>query len=91
VIVQINPVERANEDWHDEFGIAPVRTGVAAGTTVTWTNGSTVAHALAASDGSWSTGSIKPGESATHTFTTRGTYTYVCTDHPWTIAQLIVE
>ena len=84
-------VERANEDWHDEYGISPVRVGVKPGTTVTWTNTSKVEHTIAARDGSWSTGKIKPGESATHTFAAAATYTYICTDHPWTIAQLIVE
>ncbi len=91
VIVQINPVERANEDWQDEYGISPIRVGIKPGTTITWRNTSKVEHTIAARDGSWSTGPIKPGESARHTFATPATYTYICTDHPWTIAQLIVE
>ena len=43
-MVQINPVERANEDWHDDYGINPVRVGVEPGSTVTWTNTSKVEH-----------------------------------------------
>jgi glucose dehydrogenase len=91
VIVQTNPVERKNEDWHDEYGIAPTRVSVAAGTTVTWTNTTAIPHTLAARDRSWTTGRIAPGESVTRTFDGAETYTYFCTDHPWSIAQLIVE
>jgi plastocyanin len=36
-------------------------------------------------------GRPKPGESVTRTFDAPGTYPYVCADHPWSIAELIVE
>jgi plastocyanin len=91
VIVQNNPVERKNEDWHDDYGIAPTRVTVTPGTTVTWRNTTGIAHTMAARDRSWTTGPIAPGASATRTFDAPGTYTYVCSDHPWSIAQLIVE
>jgi quinohemoprotein ethanol dehydrogenase len=91
VIKQTNPVERKTEDWNDEHGIAPVRVSITPGTTITWRNTTAIAHTIAARDRSWSTGPIKPGESATRTFDAAGTYTYICTDHPWSIAQLIVE
>ena len=38
VIVQNNPVERKNEDWHDDYGISPIRVTVSRGATVTWTD-----------------------------------------------------
>jgi len=58
---------------------------------VTFQNRSKKTHTLAARDGSWSTGPIQPGASASTTVMKAGTYEYVCTDHPWSIGQLIVE
>ena len=58
---------------------------------MTWTNKGKVAHSAGAVDGSWSTGEIAPGQSATVTFDKPGTYTYSCKDHPWSYGQLIVE
>ena len=42
-------------------------------------------------DGSWGTGRVAPGGTATVTFATPGTYVYRCTDHPWSVGQVIVE
>ncbi len=74
-----------------EYGVEPARARVKAGTTVTWTNTGKLVHTFVARDGSWHTGAIKPGESASVTMNRPGTYEYVCRDHPWTIAQLIVQ
>jgi alcohol dehydrogenase (cytochrome c) len=74
-----------------EFSFDPGRSRVTAGSTVTWTNNGSQAHTATASDGSWDTGNIAPGQSASVTFNTPGTYTYVCTPHPWMIAQLTVD
>jgi plastocyanin len=78
-------------DWADDHGLSPSRVRTKSGTPVTFTNTSKVAHTIAARDGSWSVGPIKPGESATVAVTRPGAYEYVCKDHPWTIGQLIVE
>ncbi len=78
-------------DWLNEHDIAPLRVKVASGTAVTFTNGTTMAHALEARDGSWRTSSIAPGASGSVTITRPGTYEYVCRDHPWSFAQLVVE
>jgi alcohol dehydrogenase (cytochrome c) len=75
----------------DEYTLKPSRIRVAAGTTVTWTNNGAEPHELAALDGSWTTGPIAPGATATHTFTEPGKVTYICTAHPWTYAQVVVE
>jgi plastocyanin len=50
-----------------------------------------VPHDASAQDGSWSTGEIAPGKSATVKFDKPGTYTYICKDHPWSYGQLVVE
>jgi alcohol dehydrogenase (cytochrome c) len=91
VITQNNPDSGVNEPWHDEYGVRPTRVKVKSGTSVTWTNTGRMAHTMTARSGAWSTGSIKPGESATLGFNQPGTYTYTCREHPWSIGQLIVE
>ena len=51
--------------------------------TVIWTNNDNEPHTVTASDGSFDSGNINPGATFTYTFTTPGTYTYICTYHPW--------
>jgi quinohemoprotein ethanol dehydrogenase len=75
----------------DEYVFQPLRIKVKAGGSVTWTNDGKVPHDATAQDGSWSTGEVVPGKSATVKFDKPGTYTYVCKDHPWSYGQLIVE
>ena len=52
-----------------------------AGTTLTVTNADSDAHTLTADDGSFDTGTIDPGASATITLDQPGTYTYHCNFH----------
>ena len=74
-----------------EYAVNPRRARVEAATRVTWTNTGDEAHTFVARDGSWRTTTMQPGESATVTIVDPGTYEYICEDHPWTIAQLIVQ
>ena len=64
---------------------------VKVGTQVTWVNNGRLNHTVSAEDGSWTTGSLAPLEAGAVTFDKPGTYTYICKDHPWAKAQLIVE
>ncbi len=95
--IQIGAVQTDNRaivkaiDYKNEYTYKPLRAKVKAGATVTWTNTGKLPHSATASDGSWTTGEIAPGQSATVKFDKPGTYTYSCTDHPWTYAQLVVE
>jgi alcohol dehydrogenase (cytochrome c) len=77
--------------WSDDYGIAPARMSVQAGTAITWRNDSTMPHTIAARDGSWTTGPIQPGATGSGTVKVAGTYEYICTDHPWTMGQLVVR
>lgn len=67
------------------------RARIEAGTSVTVTNSGKEMHTASAVDGSWTTGEIAPGQSVNLFFNKPGTYTYICRDHPWTQAQLMVE
>jgi plastocyanin len=79
------------EEWANDYGVTPPRVRTTAGTVITWTNTSKVAHTLAARDGSWTTGAIKPGESGSVKIGKAGTYEYICKEHPWTIGQVVVQ
>jgi len=74
----------------DEYAFKPVRARVTVGSALRFMNYGIQVHTIAAEDGSWTTGPILPGQSATVTFNTPGTYTYVCKDHLWSRGQLIV-
>jgi plastocyanin len=66
-----------------DFHFTPPTTTVHAGDTITWTNDGPSSHTATAKDGSFDTGTLSKGRSASHTFTKSGTYAYVCTIHPF--------
>jgi plastocyanin len=74
----------------EEYGFTPTRVTVSAGTTVTFTNKGDLMHTATEVDQIWDTGDIASGESKSVTFSTPGTYTYICKPHPWMIGQLQV-
>jgi plastocyanin len=76
---------------NDEYAFSVYRARVNVGTQVMWVNNGRLAHTVAAEDGSWTTGRLAPLEAGAVTFDRPGTYTYICQDHPWAKAQLIVE
>jgi len=82
---------RADLKYVDEYALKPVRARISAGDSVTWTNVGKVAHTPTARDGSWTAGTIQPGQTATVRFNKPGIYVYVDQDHPWSIGQLVVE
>ena len=51
--------------------------------TVIWTNNDNEPHTVTATDGSFDSGNMNPGAIFTHTFTSSGSYTYICRYHPW--------
>ncbi len=63
---------------------------VPVGGTLTWTNMGSQAHTATASDGSFDTGLLQPGDSATVEFDTPGVFVYHCTPHPWMTGYIIV-
>jgi PQQ-dependent dehydrogenase (methanol/ethanol family) len=75
----------------DEFGLKPQRARIEAGGTIKFSNKTELTHTLRALDGSWQTGSIKPGENKQVQVQKAGTYIYVCDEHPWTYGELTVE
>jgi plastocyanin len=69
------------------YAFQPATLSVATGTTVTFTNSDSVAHAIVeGQDGTPAAGqtaqTVQPGQSVTHAFTTAGTVMLTCTIHP---------
>src|SRR6267143_2118716 len=73
------------------MAFSPNRLLVSAGATVEWTNRDPVEHIVTADDGSWDSGSIAPGGTWRHTFTTPGTYAFHCTPHPYMTGAVVVK
>jgi plastocyanin len=63
---------------------------VPVGGTVTWTNQGTQEHSVTSADGSFDSGLVTPGTSATIRFDTPGIYAYACTPHPWMKGFVVV-
>ncbi len=74
----------------DEYTFSVYRARVKAGTTVRWVNNGRQSHTIAAEDGSWTTPRLSPLEAGAVTFDKPGEYTYICKEHPWAKAQIIV-
>ena len=72
------------------FKFGPPELDIAVGDTVTWTNSDAQAHTATAS-GTFDTGSIAPGKSATATFDTAGTFAYICSFHPFMKGTIVVK
>jgi plastocyanin len=65
-----------------DFFFSPGSVTVAVGDTVTWHNTGQAPHTATANDGSFDTGTINAGGSGSHTFSSAGTFSYICTIHP---------
>ncbi len=72
-----------------DFKFEPADITVAVGTTVTWTNNNTQPH-TATSAGNFDTGAIQPGASMTVTFDKAGTFSYICSFHPFMTGSVTV-
>jgi len=73
-----------------DFAFAPATLTITAGDTVTWTNEDAVAHTATGTTAGFDSGLLDQGESFSLTFTTPGTYDYLCTPHPSMTGQLVV-
>jgi amicyanin len=73
-----------------DFAFAPQELTITAGDTVTWTNNDPVIHTATSTGGAFDSGDIDTGESFSLTFTTPGTYDYLCTPHPIMTGRIVV-
>jgi amicyanin len=73
-----------------DFAFAPATLTIAAGDTVTWTNEDAMIHTATSVNGAFDSGDLEEGESYSLTFTTPGTYDYLCTPHPTMTGRIVV-
>lgn len=73
-----------------DFAYAPGTITIKVGTTVTWTNEDNVGHTATSDDGVFDSGMLGKGSSYSYTFTTTGTYGYLCAPHPYMVATIVV-
>ena len=68
----------------------PANLTVAVGDTVTWTNADDSPHTVTADGGPFASSTLNAGDTFTHTFTTPGTYAYVCSFHEEMVGTITV-
>ena len=73
------------------FAYAPARLEIAAGTTIEWRNDDQLAHTVTASDASFASPLLQPGDIWRHTFTTPGSFDFYCTPHPFMKGVVVVR
>src|SRR4051812_24966414 len=74
-----------------DFSFSPGSLTIKQGDTVTWVNNGPTPHSATATGGSFNTGILKAGQSASHTFDQAGTYSYFCQPHPFMKATVVVQ
>jgi len=72
------------------FAFAPATLAVKVGATVTWTNADQDPHTVVAKGGQFKSAVLNTGASYSFTFTTPGTYDYLCSIHPFMTATVVV-
>jgi plastocyanin len=75
----------------DGMQYSPSRVTITAGETVVWRNVDQRDHTVRCEQGSFDSGTIRPGETFQHRFTRAGTYPYCCGFHPRMKGTVIVE
>ena len=74
-----------------DFAFSPATLMITAGDTVTWTNEDQIEHTSTSTTGAFDSGLLAQDESFSVTFTTQGTYDYLCTPHPSMTGQIVVQ
>ena len=75
----------------DQYAFLPQRITVKPGTTVTWANDDDDTHTVASSSKLFKSKALDTGDKFSFTFTTPGTYAYVCSVHPYMTGAVVVE
>jgi amicyanin len=73
-----------------DFKFNPATLTVPVGTTVTWTNQDEEPHTIAAKDGSFHSPGMDTHATYSFTFTTAGSYDYICSIHPFMTGTVVV-
>jgi amicyanin len=75
----------------DNFTFAPAELTVPVGTVVTWTNRDDIPHTIVENNKTFRTKALDTDDSYSFTFTTAGTFNYICGIHPFMMGKVIVK
>ena len=80
----IAPIPPAGEVSLNRMAFFPAALTVNAGATVKWTNSAVdrIDHSVFSPDGLFNSGTLKPGDAFSFTFSKPGVYQYICSFHP---------
>jgi plastocyanin len=84
------PVANAGGVGIADFKFGPAEVRVPVGGSVKWTNNDSQQHTATSSAGAFDAGAIQPGASATVEFATAGSFTYICSFHPFMTGTVVV-
>lgn len=87
--IAVNIVEPSTTET-ETWGFDPSAVTVKAGTTVTWRNNGSQNHTVTATDGSFDSKDLAPGETFVKKFEAVSAFRYKCTPHPWMVGTLSV-
>ena len=75
------------------YAYSPANLTISAGDTVTWTNKDSVAHDVSVMSGpqTFHSPMLAQGQSWSHTFSSSGSYSYMCSVHPDMVAKVTVR
>jgi LPXTG-motif cell wall-anchored protein len=74
-----------------DYAYSPSAITVDAGSTVTWTNQGHVPEGHTVTGSGFDSGVLRNGQSYSHTFSTTGTFSYVCSLHPFMKGSVTVQ
>ncbi|HEY6607824.1 MAG TPA: cupredoxin family copper-binding protein [Candidatus Limnocylindria bacterium] len=91
LVVPIGPTRAATHAVTiADFAFGPQELTITAGDTVTWTNEDAMVHTATSVNGAFDSGDLAQGASYSLTFTSPGTYDYLCTPHPSMTGRIVV-
>jgi LPXTG-motif cell wall-anchored protein len=73
-----------------DYSFSPGSTTIHVGDTISWTNTGKQPHSATANNSSFNTGILHTGQSASHTFSAAGTFSYYCIVHPFMHGTIVV-
>jgi len=74
-----------------DFSFSPQSVTITVGGTVTWTNSGPATHTATGNAGEFDSGNIGNGGNFSHTFSTKGTFSYHCAIHPSMTGTVTVQ
>ncbi|MFA5967275.1 MAG: PQQ-dependent sugar dehydrogenase [Patescibacteria group bacterium] len=72
------------------FAFSPATLTIPVGTKVTWKNEDAMLHTVT-SQGNFDSGNLTQGKEFSFTFNTKGTFSYICTLHPFMKGKIVVQ